>query len=142
MTMRQAIRATAIAGVLGTAALLVTPTASAAPDEAHCVTSSDVQNFGRGEITVCVEDGRARVAGNIEDLLPGGPFTGGDSYCVGWFIRWETASGDTSSSSPVACPHFPGGKAYIAFDYDATEKTHGPKDVTGVTSMRLTTESW
>ncbi|MGN9762090.1 hypothetical protein [Streptomyces sp. SD31] len=145
MTMRRTLRATAVAGALGAAALLATPTASAAPAEAttaDCVTKSDTQDFARGEITVCVEDGRARVTGHVEDLKPGGPFTGGDSYCVGWTIGWETASGSTSSGTPVACPHFPGGEAYIEFDYDPTEDEYGPRDVTGVTSLRLHTESW
>lgn len=94
-------------------------------------------DFGRGEITVCVEDGEVRVTGHVEDLKPGGPFNGGDSGCVGWWIDWETASGPDSSTSTLACPHFTD-KPYVEFDYDPTESEYGPKDVTGVADTHLT----
>jgi hypothetical protein len=138
--MRGILRAAAVTAALGATALLPTTAASAAPTATAapvCVTDSEVTDWGRGEITACAEDGRARVTGYVEDLRPGGPFTGGDSACVAWSINWETASGDTRSTSHMACPHFPGGAAYVEFDYDPTEPDHGPKDVTGVLDTRL-----
>ncbi|MFD5804476.1 hypothetical protein [Streptomyces sp. NPDC127020] len=141
--MRGILRATALAAAIGAAALLPSTAASATAGrtaaEAACVTDSGTEDFGRGEITVCVGDDGVRVRGHVEDLKPGGPFTGGDSACVAWYITWETASGTTAGTSSMACPHFPGGEAYVEFDYDPTESEHGPKNVTGVRDTSLTT---
>ncbi|MFD4259386.1 hypothetical protein ACFWR9_17600 [Streptomyces sp. NPDC058534] len=134
--MRGILRATALTAAIGAAALLPPTAASATPG---CVTDSETEDFARGEITVCVSDDGVRVTGHVEDLKPGGPFTGGDSACVAWSIDWQTATGATSSSSHMACPHFPGGEAYVEFDYDPTESEHGPKNVTGVRDTSLAT---
>ncbi|MFE0903639.1 hypothetical protein ACFW3Y_10480 [Streptomyces rochei] len=138
--MRGILRAAALAGAIGAAALLPPTTASAAPGATAapgCLTDSETEDFGRGEITVCVDGGGVRVTGYVEDLKPGGPFTGGDSGCVAWSIDWQAATGTDSSSSHMACPHFPGGEAYVEFDYDPTESECGPKDVTGVRDTSL-----
>ncbi|MFH8445690.1 hypothetical protein ACH4D3_31275 [Streptomyces sp. NPDC018026] len=141
--MRGILRATALTAAIGALALLPTTAASAAPAGAAgpaasgCVTDSETEDFGRGEITVCVEDGEVRVTGHVEDLKPGGPFNGGDSGCVGWWIDWETASGPDSSTSTLACPHFTD-EPYVEFDYDPTDSEYGPKDVTGVADTHLT----
>ncbi|RSN56497.1 hypothetical protein DMH12_14405 [Streptomyces sp. WAC 04229] len=140
--MRGILRATALTAAIGAAALLPSTAASATPGRAAaqgCVTDSGTEDFGRGEITVCVGDDGVRVTGHVEDLKPGGPFTGGDSACVAWYITWETASGTASSTSSMACPHFPGGEAYVEFAYDPTESEHGPENVTGVRDTSLTT---
>ncbi|MEU4146703.1 hypothetical protein [Streptomyces parvulus] len=140
--MRRILRTTALTAAVGAAALLpptaalATPAAGPAPG---CVTDGESEDFGRGEITVCVTGDGVRVTGHVEDLAPGGPFTGGDSACVAWYIDWRTASGTTSSTSSMACPHISGGDAYVEFDYDPTASEYGPKNVTGVSDTSLMT---
>lgn len=140
MNMRGQIRATAVAAVLGAAALLSIPTASAAPAAAtaECTTKSDTRTFGRGDISICVQDGRARVTGNVEDLLPGGGLGGPDGGCVTWNIYYETASGVKHGYSPWVCGHFMG-TTYVEFDFDPAESEGGPQDITGVQSASLGT---
>ncbi|WP_328561431.1 hypothetical protein [Streptomyces coelicoflavus] len=135
--MRGFVRAAAMAGVLGTAAVLAVPTASAAsgPREAapECVTDSQTHTHGRGEIKICVENGQARVTGWLEDLLPGGGWGSPDGGCVIWWITYRTASGTELEGSTMACPHF-GGAAYKEFDYDSDVQ-----NITGVEKLTLGT---
>lgn len=135
--MRGFVRATAIAGALGTAALLAVPTASAASGPAvaapECVTDSQTHKHGRGEIEVCVENGQARVTGWVEDLLPGGGWVTPDGGCAIWWITFRTTSGTQLHGSHMACPHF-GQPAYREFTYDANVQ-----NVTGVEELYLGT---
>ncbi|MET7732938.1 hypothetical protein ABZT02_16420 [Streptomyces sp. NPDC005402] len=112
-----------------TAALTVTasPTSYAAPG---CVDTSDSRSWGRGEVSACFEDGRARVRGNVVDLLPGGGLGGADGYCVAWYIEYETTSGDAYQHSPAACGHL--GRTEQTFDYDPSAGQYGVKGITGV----------
>ncbi|MGA4846181.1 hypothetical protein ACOBQB_07910 [Streptomyces sp. G5(2025)] len=84
------------------------------------------------------DDGRARVTGYVEDLLPGGGLGGPDGGCVAWYISYETASGVKSEYSPLVCGHFMD-TTYVDFDYDPSEGANGPKNITGVKSVSLGT---
>ncbi|MFJ8229998.1 hypothetical protein ACIQ9E_08570 [Streptomyces sp. NPDC094448] len=135
--MRRFIRSTAIAGVLGTVGLFGVPTASAAAQNASsapvCVTDSRTQTFGKGEISICIENGQAQVTGWVEDLLPGSGWVSPDGACVLWWITWKTASGEELRGTPMACPHF-GGTAYKQFAYNPADGTAG-SPVTGITGV-------
>jgi hypothetical protein len=115
--------------------LAIAPTASAASSGTAaptCVTDSATERYGRGEISICIENGRAHVTGWVEDLIPGGWY---DGECVAWYMTWETAAGDDLSFAPVACGH--AGGPYVSFDYDPSDWSGGPQNITGVRNVVL-----
>lgn len=135
---RRLLATTFAAGALAVAHLAAAPQAGAAapPTAASCVTGSDSQSFGRGEISVCVGDGEARVTGWVEDLLPGSGWGAPDGYCASWFITWRTASGQESWVGPTVCGHFGTSDRYD-FDFDEVTRPGGPQDITGVVDVGL-----
>ncbi|GAA2231420.1 hypothetical protein [Streptomyces indiaensis] len=134
--MKRSTRVKALAALPAVAACLaVAPTAAAASAGTAaptCVTDSATKTFGRGEISICIENGRARVTGWVEDLKPGGWV---DGECVAWYMTWQTAAGDDWSFAPVACGH--AGGAYVTFDYDPSDWSQGPQGITGVKNVSL-----
>ncbi|MFF3349421.1 hypothetical protein [Streptomyces sp. NPDC002779] len=136
-TARRALRTACVAGAVAVAGLAAAPQAGAAAP-ASCVTESDTRNFGRGEISLCVDNGTARVTGWVEDLLPGGGFGTPDGGCVGWYITWQTAAGDELEISPIVCGHFQSSDRYD-FDYDPSASEGGPRNITGVVEAHLGT---
>ncbi|GAA2520091.1 hypothetical protein ACFW2V_42270 [Streptomyces sp. NPDC058947] len=141
-TPRRLLRTACVTGAAALAGLVAAPQAGAATPEAapaSCTTATDTRSFGRGEITVCVgDDGTARVTGWVEDLLPGGGLGGPDGGCVGWWITWQTAGGQELDLSPFVCGHFHNPDR-LDFDYDPTTREGGPRNVTGVTQVKLGT---
>ncbi|MEU9204452.1 hypothetical protein [Streptomyces sp. NPDC048332] len=139
--MGKLIRTAAVAGVMSATAVLAIPTASATPTAsgagqaaAECVSDSQTYEYGKGEVTVCVENGKARVTGWVEDLLPEVGWWGGrDGACVVWWVTFQTSSKTKREGSVMACPHL-AGPAYKEFDYDSEVK-----NITGVKEMTLET---
>lgn len=68
-----------------------------------CVDASDTRSYGSGEITACYENGTGRLTGHIVDLLPGSGWGAPDGYCVGWYVRWTTTSGQSTQATPFIC---------------------------------------
>ncbi|MGW2332209.1 hypothetical protein ACWC5C_41540 [Streptomyces sp. NPDC001700] len=104
-----------MAAALGAVTLLAAPTAQAAPPAAaatakpDCITGSEETDFGRGEIKACVQsNGKTRVTGYIEDLLPGVGWWGDpDGACVSWYLSWTGPDGEPmDEETPFICPHF------------------------------------
>lgn len=112
--------------------LAMAPAATAGTAAPTCVTDSATKAFGRGEISICIENGRAHVTGWAEDLKPGGWL---DGECVAWYMTWETATGDFLSFAPVVCGH--AGGPYETFDYDPSDWSEGPQNITGVKNVSL-----
>lgn len=138
---RRLLRTAPVAGAVAVASLAAAPQAGAATAEttaASCTTKSDTQTFGRGEITLCVENGTARVTGWVEDLLPGSGWGAPDGGCVGWYITWQTATGEELEISPIVCGHFQGSDRRD-FDYDPSAVSGGPQNITGVAKVSLGT---
>ncbi|MFJ2136187.1 hypothetical protein ACIQWV_36445 [Streptomyces sp. NPDC098085] len=131
--------ATALAAVVGAMSLITAPTATAAPTgpaRPSCLTNSQEEEWGRGEIKICVENGNARVTGYVEDLLPGSGWGEPDGQCVAWYIYWETPSGAWEDYSPGVCGHW-AKSPYLKLDYDPTELPEKPPEITGATKAVL-----
>ncbi len=102
--MRRLVRALALTGAAGALTLLSAPASQAAPSASACITASETQSWGRGEISLCPQsDGTTRVTGYVEDLKPGSGWGTPDGACVGWWIEMGAKNGDFG---PLVCPHF------------------------------------
>ncbi|MGW2332210.1 hypothetical protein ACWC5C_41545 [Streptomyces sp. NPDC001700] len=130
--MRRTVRTTAVAAALGAVTLFAAPMAQAAPSaaaataEPGCITGSEEQAWGRGEIKLCVQsNGKTRVTGYVEDLKPGGGWGAPDGYCVSWYLGWTLPNGNPGGEfGPIVCPHFtPSHQAKKEFDYEYQPST-------------------
>jgi len=91
---RNFTRILAIAGM--TAALIFSGAAVAQAAPAACLTVNEVDDWAQGAVTFCPQaDGTTRETGWVEDLKPGGPWSG---QCVQWNARLAN-----------------GGKAFVAW---------------------------
>ncbi|MEU7132144.1 hypothetical protein [Streptomyces sp. NPDC046261] len=114
--MRRLVRTLALTGAAGALTLLTAPASQAAPSAASaCVTATETQSYGRGEISLCPQsDGTTRVTGWVEDLLPGS-WTAPDGACAGWWVQMGEKNG---TIGPMVCPHFSSThKTVNNFDY-------------------------
>ncbi|MFD0689053.1 hypothetical protein [Actinomadura fibrosa] len=115
--------------VIGIACALLPAAAAtsyaAPPKEADCVTATETQDYGRGEISLCPQgDGTYHITGWIEDLLPGdGVFTGPDGACVAWYLYAGT---EYVGFPPSACPHFHGPTNPAKLQLDVIYKSDAP----------------
>ncbi|MFD9406017.1 hypothetical protein ACFWBN_03180 [Streptomyces sp. NPDC059989] len=131
--MRSVVRAAALTGAVGALLLLTTPASQAAPSAASaCITATQTEDYGRGEITVCPQsDGTVRLTGWVEDLKPGGGWLNPDGYCAGW---WLQEGGVNGEFGPYVCPHIdPARKPTRTFDTVITPEA----PVVGVTLTRF-----
>ncbi len=108
-------RVLAIAGVASAVVFSGAAAAQAAPAAAaDCLTVSEVDDWAQGEVTFCPQnDGTTRTTGWVEDLKPGGPWSG---QCVEWNAR--LANGGTTSIAWV-CLELDD-STYKEFDYTRT----------------------
>ncbi|MFC9294936.1 hypothetical protein ACFTWH_23665 [Streptomyces sp. NPDC057011] len=119
--MRSVVRAAALTGAVGALLLMTTPASQATSSAASaCVTRTETQSYGRGQITVCPQaDGTAQLTGWIEDLKPGSGWGTPDGYCVTWWL--EEGPGVRGEYGPIICPHFDSARKTIRnFDYVIT----------------------
>ncbi|MFJ2771335.1 hypothetical protein [Streptomyces sp. NPDC087300] len=138
--MRRLLNAALLTALVGSTTAVMAPTAlaSSGPDAnaaPGCVTKSDTIEGASGEITICVQNGVARVSGNLTDTLPGSGFGEPDGGCATWWIDWQTTRGSINDSILV-CGHFQSSPEKT-FDYDPSAGEHGVKGITGLNEVSL-----
>ncbi|MFE0178423.1 hypothetical protein ACFWZ2_39555 [Streptomyces sp. NPDC059002] len=137
--MKRLLNAALLTALVGSTTAVMAPSAIAATGRAAaepgCVTESGSITGARGEITICVQNGTARVTGNLVDTLPGSGFGEPDGYCASWWIDWATTTGSQASHEILVCGQW--GADEKTFDYDPAAGEGGVKGITGLNLVKL-----